>query len=407
MTTERDYLSRVDFELERIQFDPQHNPQFAVGSWAEIEKELLEDERFGQYLKATTPLSTNAAALATLPDLTARAHAVRQLVLQQVAYDGTPAYHAQPGRTARRTLDQRQGNAAEVNLLLVAALRAAGLPAQPLLLSTRSHGQVQTELPVLSQFNYVVAHVTLPDKKELLLDATDASLPPTLLPETCLNKQGRLLGPDGRWVNLTDTAPHLLYTRAQLTATPQGELHGSIRQEYAGYAASAHRRPLPELRQQWQQAHPDWQISKAEVNAPDVVRPVVLDLTASLPGTPAATLYLRPLQQLVLTTNPFQQAERLYPVDFATAQRLEYVVDVTLPAGYNVAELPANMQLVLPDGGGRFLFNITQPTPQTLTLVGRVHLLKTRYTAQEYHALRELYTKALAKFAEPIVLQQQ
>ncbi|RSK35998.1 transglutaminase domain-containing protein [Hymenobacter metallilatus] len=409
ITTRRDYLSRVDFELERIQFDPQHDPQFVVGSWAEIEKQLLEDEKFGQYLKATTSLSTNAAALRSLPALTERAQAVRQLVLQQVAYTSTPAYLVRPGNTARRIVEQRQGNAAEVNLLLIAALRAAGLEAQPLLLSTRQHGQIQTELPLVSQFNYVVAYVALPDNQELLLDATDASLPPTLLPEHCLNAQGRLLGPAGRWVNLMNTASHLLYIRAQLTASTQGELRGTIRQEYAGYAASEHRRPLPELRQQWQKEHPDWHISKAEMSAPDVAHPVMLELTATLPGAEAeaTTLYLRPLQHLLMAANPFRHAERSYPVDFATVQRVECVTDLTLPAGYKVAELPTDMQLVLPDGGGRFLFSISQPTAHTLALVGRLHLLKTHYSAAEYSAIRELYAKAVAKFAEPIVLQQQ
>ncbi|WP_426490537.1 transglutaminase domain-containing protein [Hymenobacter sp. 102] len=409
MTTRRDYLTRVDFELERIQFDPQRNPQFITGSWADIEKELLEDERFGQYLKATTPLTTLAAILQPMPNPAERARAVRQLVLERVAYNEMTSAYARPGSTAKRVTEQRQGNAAEVNLLLLAALRAAGLNAQPLLLSTRSNGQIQTELPVMSQFNYVLAHVTLPDGKDLLLDATDATLPPELLPETCLNGQGRLLGPAGRWINLMDAAPTLLYTRAQLTATAQGELRGNIRQEYAGYAAYGQRRLLPELRQRWQQAHPDWQIDKAEIVAPDVSRPVVLELATSLPGAeaPAATLYLRPLQQLVLGRNPFTATERQFPVDFATVQRIEYSTDLTLPAGYAVAELPANMQLVLPNGGGRFLFSITQPSPTTLNLVGRLHLLKTHYSAEEYHAIRELYTTALSKLAEPIVLQRR
>jgi Transglutaminase-like superfamily len=409
MTTRRDYLTRVDFELERIQFSPDAKPQFITGSWADIEKELLEDERFGQYLKSTTALTTLAAALQPMPNPAERARAVRQLVLERVAYNELTSAYARPGSTAKRVTEQRQGNAAEVNLLLLAALRAAGLNAQPLLLSTRSNGQIQMELPVMSQFNYVLAHVTLPDNQELLLDATDASLPPTLLPEHCLNGQGRLLGPAGRWVNLMDTAPTLLYTRAQLTATAQGELRGDIRQEYAGYAAYGYRRPLPELRQRWQQEHPDWQIDKAEVFAADVSRPVVLELAASLPGAeaPAATLYLRPLQQLVLGRNPFTATERQFPVDFATVQRIEYSTDLTLPAGYAVAELPANMQLALPNGGGRFLFSITQPSPTTISLVGRLHLLKTHYSAGEYQAIRQLYTTALSKLAEPIVLQRR
>ncbi|AHJ96355.1 hypothetical protein Hsw_0760 [Hymenobacter swuensis DY53] len=407
MTTERDYLSRVDFELERIQFDEKRPPQFIVGNWAEIEKELLEKESFGQYLRATTAVSTAAAPLRTLPDPTERAAAVRQQVLAAVGYSGSTGTHVR--NTAKRVVELRQGNAAEVNLLLVAALRAAGLDAQPLLLSTRAHGRIQTELPVVSQFNYVVAHVALPEGKELLLDATDASLPHTLLPDYCLNGQGRLLGPAGKWVNLADNAPHLLYTNAQLMVNARGEIQGNIRQEYAGYAAAEHRRPLPALRQQWQQAHPDWQITTIEASAPDVARPVVLELKASLPGAeaPAATLYLRPLQQLILPTNPFTQAERLYPVDFTTARRLECIVNITLPAGYAATELPATMQLVLPNEGGRFLFNVSQPNPQTIALLGRLQLTKTHYSAEEYHALRELYTKALAKLAEPIVLQRQ
>ncbi|RSK40868.1 hypothetical protein EI293_18150 [Hymenobacter perfusus] len=407
MTTERDYLSRVDFELERIQFDEKRPPQFIVGSWEEIEKELLEKESFGQYLRATTALSTAAAPLRTLSNQVERAAAVRQLVLAAVGYSGAPGTHTR--NPAKKVVELRKGNAAEVNLLLVAALRAAGLNAQPLLLSTRAHGRIQTELPVVSQFNYVVAHVALPGGQELLLDATDASLPPTLLPDYCLNGQGRLLGPAGKWVNLTENAPHLLYTNARLTVTAQGEIQGSIRQEYAGYAASDYRVPLPALRQQWQQAHPDWQISQAETAAPDVAKPVTLELKASLPGAEAAaaTLYLRPLQQLFVPASPFKQAERLYPVDLATTRRLECVATLTLPPGYAATELPANMQLVLPDSGGRFLFNISQPTPQTIALQSRLQLAKAHYSAEEYHALRELYTKALAKLAEPIVLQRQ
>ncbi|UOQ76128.1 DUF3857 and transglutaminase domain-containing protein [Hymenobacter sp. 5516J-16] len=175
LTTEHDYLSRVDFELERIQFNPERDPQFVVSSWAQIEKELLEKEDFGQYLQQNSALATAAAALRSIPDPGARAAAARQLVLQAVGYSGTASLYARA--TPKRVLETRQGNAAEINLLLVRLLREAGLEAQPLLLSTRSHGRIQTELPVLSQFNYVAAHVILPGNKELVLDATDPTLP--------------------------------------------------------------------------------------------------------------------------------------------------------------------------------------------------------------------------------------
>ncbi|GAB2775646.1 transglutaminase-like putative cysteine protease [Hymenobacter luteus] len=406
LTTETDYLSRVDFELERIQFDPNREPSYVIGTWAQIEKQLLEHEEFGQYLKRDSPLADGAAALRTIPDPTARAVAARQLVLQAVGYSGTTSLYAR--NSPKKVLETRQGNAAEINLLLVRMLREAGLEAQPLLLSTRRHGRVQAELPVVSQFNYVAAHVALPGGKQLLLDATDATLPPELLPENCLNGQGRLLGPAGRWVSLAPATSHLRYTHARLTLDAKGGLQGTVRQEFAGYAAAENRQPLTELRQQWQKAHPDWQIDKAEATTSDLSRPVALSLNARLPGAeaPATTLYVRPVAQLGVPANPFQHPDRLYPVDLPTERRLEYMVELTLPEGYAATELPAGTTLNLPNNGGRFIFNVGQPTARTLTVTGRLHLTKTRYSAEEYQALRELYTRALAKLAEPIVLHR-
>lgn len=410
MTTPRDYLSRLDFELERIQFEQDRPPQFQAGSWEQIEKQLRSNEDFGGYLTRDSPLKAAAEALRTLPEPAERAAAVRQLVLGAVVYDGAASLFTRA--VPRRVVEQRQGNAAEINLLLVALLRQAGLDAQPLLLSTRNHGQVQTELPVVTQFNYVVAHVALAGEKTLLLDATDGSLPANLLPENCLSGQGRLLGPAGRWVALATGTPHFLYTQAQLSIAPDGSLRGDIRQEYAGYAAAEFRRPLPELRKHWQQTHPDWEIDKAELLSRKEEAPgslVALGLQAHLAGAPApaGTLYLRPLQHLMPLSNPFRHAERLYPVDLATPPRTECTLELILPAGYTATELPASIQLALPDNGGRFLFHATSPTPGKLTLVVRLQLTKTHYSATEYQALRELYTQALAKLAEPLVIQRQ
>ncbi|MCC2545196.1 DUF3857 domain-containing protein [Hymenobacter sp. BT175] len=405
LTTEFDYLSRVDFELQRIQFDADSQPQFLIGTWEQIEEKLAAREDFGAYLKRNSALAREAGGLRSIPDPAARAVAVRQLVLGAVSCTRGNSLYTQnpPGMV----LELRQGNVAEVNLLLVRALREAGLDAQPLLLSTRSHGQVQTDLPVISQFNYVAAYVSLPGGNQLLLDATNPTLPAELLPEDCLNGKGRVLGLSGRWINLTAPAARFHYTSAHLMLDAKGGMQGKISQEYAGYSAPEYRQPLPALRQQWQQAHPEWQVQQAEASSIDLTRAVSLVLTAHLPGgkDPAATLYLRPLQQLGLPANPFISPERLYPVDMACPTRLEYQVELTLPPGYAVTELPANATVALPNGGGRFLYNITRTTTSTLTVTGRLQLAKTHYSAQEYGALRELYTQALAKFAEPIVVQ--
>lgn len=410
MTSLQDYRARVDFELERIQFSEKASPTFVVGSWAEIEKELLKHENFGQYLERASPLTAQATALrATHPDAAARAAAVRTLVMQAVGYEGLNSMYART--PPRKVCEQRRGNAAEVNLLLVRSLRDAGLDAQPLLLSTRANGQVQTELPVVSQFNYVVAHLGLPGGRDVLLDATDWHLPPTLLPAQCLGGQGRLLGPAGRWVPLSAAQPHTLYTQATWQLDAHGALGGTVRHEYAGYAAPAARQAgTAALRQQWQKARPDWTVETAETTGADQLdKPLAFTLAAHLPGAdaPAATLYVRPLQHLAPAASPFRAEERRFPVDLEAPHRAEYTVTLTLPPGYTAATLPADVNLTLPNNGGRFVYGITQPTPTTLRIASRLLLDKTRYPASEYAALRELHAKALAKFAEPIVVQKR
>ena len=93
------------------------------------------------------------------PDPAQRAAAVRQVVLAAVRYNGTNRY-ATDG-SLRKAFDAHSGTSADVNLLLIAALRQAGLTAHPVLLSTRTHGRVDQNFPLLTKFNYVVALVPL------------------------------------------------------------------------------------------------------------------------------------------------------------------------------------------------------------------------------------------------------
>ena len=56
-------------------------------------------------------------------------------------------------------LKTRQGNVAEINLLLTAMLRKAGIEADPMILSTRDNGIANTSYPLISEYNYVICVV--------------------------------------------------------------------------------------------------------------------------------------------------------------------------------------------------------------------------------------------------------
>lgn len=420
MTTPHDYLAAVEFELHQTAFDPAR-PKPVTSTWAKIADELLKEEAFGGLLERrdlagefsnASPLTAQATALTSNSDANARMAGALALVRGALRYNDEEWLYARTPRL-RQLVEQHQGNAAELNLLLVHTLRDAGLTAYPVLLSTRSHGRIQTEIPVLSQFNYVVACVVLPGSgKEVLLDATDPLTPPGVLPERCLNGQGRLIDADGgRWVALTPTQRHSQFTNARLTLSPQGELQGNVRVEYGGYAGLQERAQLAaqgekKFLTQWPAQRPDWQVVRAAVQrATEPATPLLLDMDLRLPAAPAQAMYLPLLQLLATTDNPFLPETRLYPVDLGAPHEYTTTVLLTLPAGYQASALPAPLRLELPGGAGQFVFDASQQGP-LLQLSSRLVLAHPSYAPAEYTALRELVTRAVAKHREPLVLQR-
>jgi len=413
-TTANDYLPRMTFELVGIQM-PDAPYRDLTDSWGQKNKTLLNHESFGQALadsKFLRPLVQ--AAVVQNPDPAARAAAVRALVLQSVKYDGTNRYLA--SGSLKRSFEQHRGTSADVNLLLVAALREAGLPAQPVLLSTRAHGRVSQEYPLLEQFNYVVALVDLPDTKELLLDATEPLLPAGVLPTRCLNKIGHSVPAtgDGRWVSLVPSQRYTHYQDVALALDAAGNLSGQVREEHGGYAGLEAREKLQQLGEkkyvtELAATHPGWEIpGYAFSQQGSVGESLGLKYELRQPAATAeksAELYFNPLQAFGEQHNPFRHEVRNYPVDMGMPQQEVIRLTLTLPAGYT-AELPAPASLALPDNGGRYAYVASSPAPGTVLLMSRLTLDKPVYSAQEYHALRELYRQMLAKQAEALVIKK-
>jgi len=414
MTTANDYLPRMTFELAGEQW-PNQSYRDLTDSWPNKNKLLLDNEFFGLALKHGSFLAPVVQPLvAQYPDLAARAAAVRELVLRSVKCDGTARYHATAA--LKKTYELHRGTAADVNLLLIAALRQAGLPTQPVLLSTRDHGRVSEEYPLLEQFNYVVALVTLPDNKELLLDATEPLLSAGLLPQPCLNRLGRVVPEqgEGRWVSLVPSQRYNHYQEIKMALDAQGNLTGQVHEEHAGYAGLEAREKLQQLGEkkfvtQLASQHPRWEVPSYTFTGQGEVG-TALKLRYEL-RQPAATagaaqeLYLSPLEAFGERQNPFRHAHRNFPVDVGMLQQETINLTLTLPPGY-VAELPKSTTLALPNEGGRYVYIASSAKPGTVQLVSRLTLDKPVYSADEYQALRELYRQMLAKQAEALVIKK-
>ena len=417
MTTAQDYVSRLDFELTGEQWpeSPYHD---LTGSWDKINARLLSDDEFGGRIERPDFLKGQLLGLAArYPALAARAAAVRQLVMAAVRYDGTNRYSAR--EPAYKAYALHRGSAADVNLLLISALREAGISAVPLLLSTRDHGHLSQEFPLLERFNYVVAVVPVAGSPDLLVDATEPLLPCGVLPERCLNGAGRLISKipaESRWVDLAPAQRRVHYQQVSLALDAQGGLSGKVHEEHGGYAAASARETLlaqGEIKylSALQQRHESWTLPRLAVGAADNVdKPLTLDYEFAQPAddaTPKSLLYLSPLREFGLTQNPFRRESRAFEIDFGMAQDEILLVSLTLPEGYELAEVPKAAIVDLPGGGGRFSCSVLAPGTGVVQLTSRLSLAKTVYPAEQYAYLRELYRHALEKQAEKLIIKKK
>lgn len=147
------YQSRIDFQLAGIR--PPLEYRNLMNSWPKLTEQLMEDEDFGRSLKAANLWMNDEMKdiLASAKTQTEKAHRIYDYIRDHITctnHDGSSIYAQQP---LKQVLKTGKGSVSEVNLLLTAMLRWADIEADPVLMSTRSHGFALQLYPMLTKFN--------------------------------------------------------------------------------------------------------------------------------------------------------------------------------------------------------------------------------------------------------------
>ncbi|RCH55834.1 hypothetical protein DJ568_03505 [Mucilaginibacter hurinus] len=162
---------------------------------------MLHDE-LGQQLKEKGTFKKSVAdAIAGKTSEFDKATAIYQLIQQNLKWNGYYGIFSPGG--VKKAFDKKEGNIADINLSLIAALSAAGIKAEPVILSTKENGKIDKELPSLNDFNYIIGKVNI-DGKTYFADASETTLKLGDLPERALNGVGRVFASKaGEWIQLS------------------------------------------------------------------------------------------------------------------------------------------------------------------------------------------------------------
>jgi Domain of Unknown Function with PDB structure (DUF3857) len=415
ITTTSDYVAKIDFELASYSFPGQPVHNLTVG-WEAMDRTLLDDADFGGQYKRAAFLRDAAKLLnANHPatDTMGRIEAACKVVSTAIKWDESNTYYS---TNIKKAYEAKKGSTGDINLTLIALLREMGYNANPVVLSTRSHGRFNQNSALLKQFNYVVAHLQL-GFKEILLDATDPYLAPGMLPLRAHNAVGRLILPDNhsRFIDLNPNERDTQVASGRFAIDEEGMITGDITHSFAGFGGYQARKKYrtdgeTDYVASIKKERTNWQIDKVTFTGADNLNQA-FGSTYSLSINEGVTvaddrLYFKPLLTEARTTNPFKESERLYPVDFGMLTDESYIATFTLPDGFVVEELPKPVLMSLPNNGGRFVFQATV-SGNNLQVVSRLSLKKPIYFAEEYPALRELFVQVVAKHAEQVVLKKK
>lgn len=406
------YYGKINHELQTIRM-PEEEPKQIAKSWEDVARSIYEEKEFGEELKKKDyfidHLKTQIANANTLEE---RANKVFNYVKNRMSWNGAYGYF--PKRKLETAYFEKTGNIAEINLMLVAMLKMAGLQADPVLVSTRDNGFAL--FPNRSLFNYVIAAVVL-ENKTILFDASDKWSDANLLPERTLNGSGRLIKNDGTStvIDLMPKSNSLEILNIMATVNPLGEISGKIRDQYFDYNALEFREKYNGIAtesyiENIEKQHPGLEINDYEVlNNNDLSKPIIESysfITTNVTENIGDTMYLSPFLYFAKTENPFKQVTREYPIDFKFPFQYKFNISITIPDGYLIEVLPLPKAVTMPDNIGSFRYNINNINGNQIQLLFTIDINQAVITPEYYEALKNFYKEIVNKQTEKIVLKK-
>jgi len=202
---------------------------------------------------------------------------------------------------------------------------------------------------------------------------------------------------------------------ATLELDTEGNLSGKINRRFRGYGAMSGRIKNEEnkdhkhVKEEWQEGFPDITFKSIVFeDSEDVAKPLVCNLEVDILKAAQVSgdfIYLSPMLVLGMTENPLKQEDRTFPIDMPVKFKDQYVLNLTIPEGYAVEELPESVNMKMDGAGGRFQYLVSQ-NGNMVQVVCKVSITRLQYEPTEYKTVKTFFDLIVEKQGEQIVLKK-
>ncbi len=384
-----------------------------ANNWSKLSEELMKRDDFGLPIKEENNWLDNVLAtiIQKSDDKLTAARKIYYYLLQN--YTCTNRYNKYLTTTLKDVVKKRSGSVGDINLLLAAMLNHIKIEALPVLLSTREFGLNSATYPVMERLNYVIAKVNI-NAVEYYLDATTPFLPFGKLPLACHNGHARAISKDTVAVYFnTDSLKEISSTIININVSDKNKIEGSYSRKMGFFESLETKNNLAKLsvdsyKKSIKESYPDEiEVSNIEVDSfQSQEASVLVRFDFKLKSFDNAGLvYFNPMMGEEIKTNPFAAVERLYPVEMPYTTEKLYLLNMPIPEGYAVEEIPTSSRIEL-NGDEGFFEYLLRVKEGAIQIRRKLVIKKANFTTSDYKTLRDFYAQIVKKESEQIVFKK-
>lgn len=314
--------------------------------------------------------------------------------------------------TLQNVVKNKKGNVGEINLLLINKLRKFGINADPVIISTRENGFGFSKYPMLTKFNYLVCQVGI-NGKIYYLDASDKLLGFGKIRSACYNGSAVEITQDPQVIDLSaDSLQETQQTTVLLFNGDKG-LEGNVSENYGDIESYNTREKLEKTNQndfldaiKNSYTSPVTAKNLSVENVDDHEKNITVKYDLSIDAGNDDIIYFTPVLSSDIKENPFTAEQRFYPVEMPYCMDKTYILNMEIPKGYTVAEMPKSTRVNLNGDDGIFEYLIAN-TGTNVQLKCRIKLNRANFETEDYNNLRDFFAYVVKKEAEQIVFKKQ
>ncbi|HWK06087.1 MAG TPA: DUF3857 and transglutaminase domain-containing protein [Puia sp.] len=413
-TTLNNYVAKIEFQIARYRFRNSMIKDI-MGNWPKVSEELMKSDDFGADLNRNNGWLDDDMKVITKGAANSLQKAQKIYAYVRDNFTCTNHYAIYAATPIKTVFKNKNGNVAEINLLLAAMLNHEKIQADPVILSTRTHGFTHEIYPLLTRFNYVICQARI-DSSVWYLDASETWLGFGHIPERCYNGHARVISKDNAAPAYfeADSVMETSRTTVFISNESKGSLSGAF-QTIPGYFESCTIREKvkdkgeKEYFKALQTSYPgETTFSNSGIDSLKIPeQPLGISYNFAMKVDSSEDLfYFNPLLTEGYKENPFKAAERRYPVEMSNAFDDTYVFNMEIPDGYAVEELPKSAKVLFNDDEGFFEYLIAKDD-NNIQLRSRIRLNKATYKQEDYATLRDFFAFVVKKQSEQIVFKKK